>query len=1031
MSYTFYLRTLLASTVSVIALANSAAAQQVAANASENIEQVVVTGTHIANGNLQPTPVTVETAEQLLATTPESIPEGLNKLPQFEEASTSDNTTTGANGRGYNAPGDFLNLRDLGPIRTLILEDGHRVPGTFYDTTVNVDMLPQMLVQRVDVVTGGCSAVYGSDCVAGAVNFVLDRKFEGLKGLFQAGISDYGDRKSYRMGLAGGEDIGSHGHLIWSAEIFSQDAITDASSRPYGSISSAIVQSLPTSAGSAGSATNPYTLVFGVRQNNTSPNGLIVSPAGAGGALGPATSGALKGIAQYQFSTNGQSIVPFNAGTLTNTTNISIGGDGGYGHNEYLLPSNSTYQGFGHFDWDFGNDLTGYVEARYAHGHTVDAGQGITDQATTYPITIYSGNAFLTAAEQAELFPTGAPSSFTMARTENEIMSRLQLHQNTGELAFTSGLQGKTFGDFSWDTYFTYGDSRTQILTQGNLNTDQFYAAADAVKDPSTGNTVCASSLYAPGAFPGCVPLNLFGQPGPANSLGNITPAAYNYVTGVTWNNAHNTMTDVGADLNGTAFQGWAGPIKVAVGFEYRAQSLNVTTSTPNNTFNPQYLRLGSYSSWTGPGCPTGLTGAGPFYPTYGLGAQCAPSTSSYPSSNLAYFKEVQSGATGSEHIGEGYVETDAPLLKDLPLVELLSVNASYRYAQYTAAGNGVSHSAFSANTWKLGLEWQVIDDLKLRASRSRDFRAPTLWDLYQQQVETSSGVTDPLTGIGSSLNTITGGNPALQPEKWNNTTAGAVYTPSWFPGFSGSIDYFHIYSNNAIGSVNGNTPQFISNCAASGGTQSYCQLLVRPINYTNTSPANYPTLNYSVNDNIALNYSEGADIELNYETDLSQWSDLKGITNFRLLWTHYQAFKTQATPVVTETNGAGSAAGAPTAGLPSEKITFTFDYLLNNFTFDLLERYDSPVAQTRVPGQFYALGNEGAYLQTDVNFAYNFVAADIPATGYLNISNLFQAKGSLLQSVGYTSSVGMNYPVSPWTDVVGRYFTVGIRFKM
>jgi outer membrane receptor protein involved in Fe transport len=1031
MNSKFYFRTLLVSGVSAIALANSASAQQVAANASTNVETVVVTGTHIANGNLQPTPMTVESAEQLQTISPDSIPEGLNKLPQFQEGSTSENTTTGANGRGYNQAGNFLNLRNLGAIRTLILEDGHRVPGTFYDTTVNVDMLPQMLIQRVDVVTGGVSAVYGSDGVTGVVNFVLDRKFEGLKGVFQGGISGYGDRKSYRIGLAGGQDVGSHGHLIWSAEIFSQDAVTDATTRPYGAISSAIVQSLPTSAGAAGSATNPYTLVFGVRQNNTSPNGLIVSPAGAGGSLGPATSGPLKGIAQYQFSTNGQSIVPFNPGTLTNTANISIGGDGGWLHNEYLVPANSTYQGFGHFDWDFGDDLTGYIEARYAHGHTFEASQGINNMASAYPITIYSGNAFLTPAEQAQLFPAGAPSSFTMARAENEIMSRLGIHQNTGALAFTAGLDGKTFGNFSWDTYFTYGDTRTQILTQGNLNTDRFYAAVDAVKDPSTGNTVCASSLYAPGAFPGCVPINLFGQPGPTNSLGNITPTAYNYVTGVTWNNAHNTMTDVGGDISGTAFEGWAGPIKVALGVEYRAQSLNVTTSTPDNSFNPQYLRLGPYSTWSGPGCPAGLTGAGPFYPSYALGAQCAPSTASYPSSNLAWFKEVQSGATGSEHIGEGYVEADAPLLKDLPLIQLLSVNAAYRYAQYTAAGNGISHSSFSANTWKVGLEWQVFDDLKLRATRSRDFRAPTLWDLYQQQVVTSSGVTDPLTGVGGSLNTITGGNPALQPEKWNNTTAGVVYTPSWLPGFSGSIDYFHIWSDNAIGGVNGNTPQFIFNCAASGGTQSYCKLLVRPISYTDTSPANYPTLNYSFNQNIALEYAEGADIEFNYETDLSQWSNLRGITNFRLLWTHYPTFKTQSTPVVAIVNNAGSAAGAPTAGMPSEKITFNFDYQLDSFTFDLLEKYDSPVAQTRVPGQFYALGNEGSYFQTDVNFAYDFMAANVPATGFLNIANLFQAKGSLLQSVGYTSSVGMNYPVSPWTDVVGRYFTLGVRFRM
>jgi outer membrane receptor protein involved in Fe transport len=1002
-------------------LAGPAMAQAIAT------ESVVVTGTHIANGNLQPTPVTVATVTDLQATTPESVPAALMKLPVFQQSSTPNNTTTGANGRGYNQAGNFLNLRSLGAIRTLVLMDGHRVPGTFYDTTVNTDMLPQMLMQRVEVVTGGASAVYGSDAVTGVVNFILDRKFEGLKGVVQGGISDYGDRKSFRIGLAGGEDIGSHGHLIWSAEYLDQDAVTDSATRPYGSLSAAVVQSRPTSAGAAGSANNPYILVTGVRQNNTSANGLIVSPAGAGGIYGPAG-----GIARYQFSADGKTIIPFNPGTLTNTANISIGGDGGWQHNEYLLPANSTYQGFAHFDWDFGNDLTGYVEARYAHGRTYEASQGITNTTTAYPITIYSGNAFLTPAEQGQLFPAGGASSFTMARTQNEIMSRLGIHQNTSAFATTAGLQGTTFGDFAWETWFTYGDTRTRILTQGNLNSGRFYAAVDAVTDPATGKTVCASSLYAPGAFPNCVPINLFGQPQAAtNGLGNISQAAYDYVTGETWNNAHNTMADFGANINGTAFDGWAGPIKVALGAEYRLQSLNVTTSTPDNSFNPQYLRLGSYGTWTGAGCAGLLAGPGPYYPVYTGAARCAPSTASYPGSNLAWFKEVQSGSRGSESIAEANAEIDVPLLKDLPLIQALSVNAAYRYAQYTASGNGVSHSEFSANTFKAGMEWQVIDALKLRATRSRDIRAPTLWDLFQQQVVTSSGVTDPLTGVGGSLNTVAGGNPDLKPEKWNTTTAGIVVTPSWLPGFSMSMDYFHIYSDNAIGGVSGNNAQFIANCAASNGAQPYCALLVRPNGYQDTSPSNYPILNYSVAQNIAKQYAEGADFEFNYETDLSEWSGLNGIAALRLLWTHYPTYKVQSSPVVTIVNSAGSAAGAPTAGIPTDKIAFTFNYNLDRFTFSLLEKFDSSVVQTKVPGQFYDIPDEPAYYQTDVNFAYDFEAADVPATGFLNIANLFDNKGGILQSVGYTSSVGMNYPVSPWTDVVGRYYTLGVRFKM
>jgi iron complex outermembrane receptor protein len=226
-----YLRTILAGTVSIVALASAAhaQAQQVAANETET---VTVTGTRI-KGTDTPTPVQVQTAEQLQDITPASISEGLDKNPIFMGGSTPNNATTGANGRGGNLPGYFLNLRNLGVIRTLVLLDGHRVPGTNFDTTVDTQALPQLLVQRVEVVTGGASAVYGSDAVSGVVNFILDHKFEGFKGLVQGGISDYGDARGFRAGVAGGEDLFG-GHLIWSLEYKDRDAIPDAAARPLG-----------------------------------------------------------------------------------------------------------------------------------------------------------------------------------------------------------------------------------------------------------------------------------------------------------------------------------------------------------------------------------------------------------------------------------------------------------------------------------------------------------------------------------------------------------------------------------------------------------------------------------------------------------------------------------------------------------------------------------------------------------------------------------------------------------------------------
>ena len=181
-----------------------------------------------------PTPVTVLSVDQLNAATPTSIPEALATLPMF--APTLGTTShTEPNGRGFGTPTNNLNLHGLGTIRTLILMDGKRVPGTFYDTTVNVDMLPQMLVQRVDVVTGGASAVYGSDAVGGVVNYVLDHNFVGFKAQVQAGISTYGDATTSRAGFAAGFPVlNGKGHFEVSAEYFIRDSIPDATARPYG-----------------------------------------------------------------------------------------------------------------------------------------------------------------------------------------------------------------------------------------------------------------------------------------------------------------------------------------------------------------------------------------------------------------------------------------------------------------------------------------------------------------------------------------------------------------------------------------------------------------------------------------------------------------------------------------------------------------------------------------------------------------------------------------------------------------------------
>ena len=186
-------------------------------------ESVTITGSRvIASNDESPTPVISIPTAEMNAITPSDLPDGLNKLPVF--AGSRNQRTVG--GSTINWPGNFLDLRDFGFNRTLILLDGRRVPYTDSNGDVDANTLPQALVSRVDIVTGGASAVYGSDAITGVVNFVIDKHFEGLKLTAQAGISGYGDDASWKAGIVAGTDFdGTRGHVEASYEHYTPPTV--------------------------------------------------------------------------------------------------------------------------------------------------------------------------------------------------------------------------------------------------------------------------------------------------------------------------------------------------------------------------------------------------------------------------------------------------------------------------------------------------------------------------------------------------------------------------------------------------------------------------------------------------------------------------------------------------------------------------------------------------------------------------------------------------------------------------------------
>ncbi|HEX4365962.1 MAG TPA: TonB-dependent receptor, partial [Rhodopila sp.] len=252
--------------VDAAAASSVIAAADVAAAAAGPAETVVVTGSRvISDAANSPTPLTVISSADLKATTPSSIPDGLNKLPIFQGSGMVGRPGDGS----HNYSSNTLNLRNFGAQRTLVLLDGHRATPSNDDGTVDIDTLPQMLISRVDIVTGGASAVYGSDAVTGVVNFVLDKKFDGLKFDINTGISNYADAAGYNLQGAVGTDLfGGRGHFEASLEYRHRDPVNQ-SARPNGPT---ILQASDGEAGT-GTAADPFNRIASARRPNSTFGG--------------------------------------------------------------------------------------------------------------------------------------------------------------------------------------------------------------------------------------------------------------------------------------------------------------------------------------------------------------------------------------------------------------------------------------------------------------------------------------------------------------------------------------------------------------------------------------------------------------------------------------------------------------------------------------------------------------------------------------------------------------------------------------
>lgn len=906
--------------------------------------EIVVTGSRtIRNGDASPSPVTVVSTQDILRVQPAStLAEALNNLPVFagSRGAASNPSSTGS-AAGGNGNANQLNLRNLGSNRTLILLDGMRLPPTTFNGIVDVDIIPQMLIQRVDTVTGGVSAVYGSDAVAGVVNYVVDKRFKGVSLKAERGVSQRGDAQKTDLGIVAGADLfGGRGHIEASYEYLKNEGILARSDRDYLN---------QWGVAGAGTAANPYQLYSNVRQAGFPFGGLI-------------TSGALAG---QTFGSNGV-LRPFVAGASTGTAALQVGGDGGYYDSSLIAPSEA-HQLFARFDYEVTDQLRFYAQA----SGNLKTNESYSDYVKLTNVTMSATNAFLSPAYQAALAAAGQ-STFRFSELVSDL-PRLDSVSKSDQWVFMTGLTGG-LGKFDWGANYTHGITKLRTLLATNPNAQRLAAALDAVVDPATGNIVCRVTLTNPSAGQGCVPINVFGPT-------SVSAEAAAYVLQPTHYVATTTMDDLSAHIEGSPFSTWAGPVNVALSGEYRKLSFHSTSDAlPSDTVNCTGIR-------------------------YNCTAGAALWSFSFASS-----------PTVSQSVAEGAVEFDAPLIKDVTLIKSLSVNGAARFTHYDTSGNYW--------TWKVGLDWHLTEHLRLRGTRSRDIRAPTLYELFAPVNSVPVNPVDLLTGLSPSLPQTDLSNPDLTAEIGNTLTGGIVWTP--LPRLSIALDGYHITINDAVVQVAGSTPAYQQACYASGGTSPFCALQERPLGFSNTSAANVVTRWYTKYFNIAQVETYGADLEVNYSHEL-----FGRPASFRFLGA-YQPHVYYRQPGVTTTDQGGVGFGplGLAAGPSLRLAAFVRFQPAENVTIDLFERWRNAMKLSGDPTQVWVDNHIDAFATTNATVTFDFATSAAKGQFYVNVNNLFDAAPPGGAYSGNGTRAGLRDGFALGDDPTGRYFTAGVRLK-
>jgi iron complex outermembrane recepter protein len=776
-----------------------------------------------------PTPVTVIGADKIDRDAKMDIGDLIRETPSAGASPSLNNGGNAIDVSQGDAGIDTVNLRNLGLNRTLVLFDGQRVVSSnLLGGGVDLSTLPTTLVERVDVVTSGASAAWGSDAVAGVVNLVLDKEFEGAKANLTLGdTTDVNQRKLAADGAWGTSFDGGRGHVLLAGNYTNSPDPVFLGQTGWWQGSSLVQNPAYTNGGS-----QPLFIHANHVGSIQVTQGGLISGNTAGGAGSTLAANALTGL---QFGANG-AVSAFNPGTIFGTSCYN-----GCTNNERTGVTRFTplavpyHHGavFGYASYEITPDITASVQLNA--GLSGERSFGGVRQSL---VTVRADNAYLPTAIAARFgtlsngfnVATGtsgtaaAPSQALLVATENlnnlpandyklgDLCQTVGAPCNINNRALTRGvftLEGKLGGGWRWNAYIQHSGVReTQKLNNDSL-TSRYNFATDAVQVTAAnagssglpvGSIQCRALLLGNPAAAGCQPLNIFGT-------GTASQSALLYVNpgrDPTSGILDQELVTLNQDVMSGSMQGvlpWAlpaGDVAVAFGAEYRHEQGGVI----------QANALGAAGQWA--------------------------------SGNFVPYR-------GQYHVEEGFLEVNAPIVRDT-IVQSLDFNAAGRITSYSTSGE--------VETWKLGLTSQVNDNIRLRSTWSLDIRAPQISELFSPGTLSAQFCSYPLGSPQYQCFANQAGNPNLQPEKAVTVSGGAVFTPVFLPGFTLSADWYSINIHGAIDTVDFQTT--INRCLE--GQAIYCPQLVFAGGAAQPTQVNVFPLNSDVNStsglDVAASYS-------------------------------------------------------------------------------------------------------------------------------------------------------------------------------